>query len=148
MKTWNKGFTLIELVVVLTVISILLSLGLTSYASFNKQARDARRSADLEQVRGALELYRSNIGAYPTPAGSFGMDFGSGALSDGTNTYMSLIPQDPKSPQSYYYSVSGDEYTIAALKEGESTCGVASIDCSTTAGTQACNYCLGPYGDK
>lgn len=144
----KHGFTLIEMLIVITIIGVLVSLGVISYSSFNKQARDGRRKADIEQIRGALELYRSNVSAYPTPVGTYGLPFGTGALTDGTNTYLSKIPNDPKSPQTYYYTVASGEYTIGALIEGASTCAVASLDCDTTAGTQACNYCAGPYGQK
>jgi len=142
----EKGFTLIEILVVTTIISLLAGTGLVSYSSFTKNSRDARRKADLEQIRAALEMYRSNMATYPIPAGGYGLPFGTGALTDGTNTYLQKIPQDPKSPQTYYYG-STDGYTLGAKLEGSSTstsCG----DCETTAGSQPCNYCLGPYGQR
>jgi prepilin-type N-terminal cleavage/methylation domain-containing protein len=64
----NKGFTLIELLVVIAIIVILATLAMTSYRTANVRARDARRAADMEQVRSALELYRSDTslnGDYP-----------------------------------------------------------------------------------
>jgi len=145
----RSGFTLIEVLIVATIISLLASVGITSYSSFNQSSRDARRKADLEQVRGALELYRSNNSAYPTPGGTYGLPFGTAGLSDATNTYMSKIPQDPKSSYSYFYTVDSGDYTIGSLLEGTSTCLASSgTDCQTTAGEQACNYCQGPYGPK
>lgn len=140
---------MIEILVVVTIIVLLATIGIVSYTSFNKQARDSRRKGDLEQIRGALELYRSNNSAYPTPGGSYGLSFGSGAITDASNnTYMSKIPQDPQSPKTYYYTVASGDYTLGAMIEGSSTCGVAGTDCETTVGTQACNYCLGPFGEQ
>lgn len=148
----SSGFSLIEILVVIVIISMLVTIGSVSYQSINKDGRDARRKADLEQIRGALELYRSNNGVYPTsdPSHSFGMAFGTGGIVDATNTYMSKIPQDPRSSQSYYYGVSSGDYVIFAKLEGSSSCSdsVITDDCEQTTGIQACNYCLGPYGQK
>lgn len=142
----NNGFTLIEVLVVSTIIALLATIGITSYTSFNHQARDARRKADIEQIRGALELYRSNNGAYPTPAGSYGLGFGSGALTDSSNTYLSKLPADPQTAKTYYYTLSSGDYTLGAMLEGSSSCSASGTDCETTSGSQACNYCMGPYG--
>lgn len=67
MKTRQKhaGFTMIELLVVATIIILLSAIGLVSFSQANKRARDGKRKADLEQARSALELYRSDNGFYP-----------------------------------------------------------------------------------
>lgn len=67
LKKSATGFTLIEILVVCTIISLLVAGGVASYAQFGKQSRDARRKADIEQIRAALELYRSNsaTSSYP-----------------------------------------------------------------------------------
>ena len=150
MKQTKIGFTLLEMLIVITIISILASIGLVSYTSFNKNSRDARRKADIEQIRAALELYRSNNGTYPLPAGTFGLAFGSGSLADTNNTYLSKIPSDPKLNLSYYYTSDASDYTLGALLEGISAVPAA---CSGTKCDQndlnvTCNYCLGPYGEK
>ena len=59
------GFTMIELLVAATILSILAAIGLVSFNSANVRARDGKRKADLEQARSALELYRSDVGYYP-----------------------------------------------------------------------------------
>ena len=61
----QKGFTLIELLVAMTVAAVLMGLALVSYQSARKSARDAKRKSDLEQIRSALEMYRSDNGKYP-----------------------------------------------------------------------------------
>ncbi|NCS87105.1 MAG: prepilin-type N-terminal cleavage/methylation domain-containing protein, partial [Candidatus Pacebacteria bacterium] len=65
-KNKKKGFTLIELLVVATIITILSAIGLVSFVNAGKGARDAKRKADLETVRQALVLRRSDLGNYPS----------------------------------------------------------------------------------
>lgn len=52
-----KGFTLIEMLVVISLIGILASLALVSFTSVQKQTRDATRKSDLKQYQSALEMY-------------------------------------------------------------------------------------------
>jgi len=62
----NKtGFTLLELLIVISIVGILL---LTLYPTFQKsqvRARDARRIQDLNSIKQALELYKQDNGKYP-----------------------------------------------------------------------------------
>lgn len=97
-----------------TIVAILAAIGVVSYASANRNSRDARRLADVEQIRAALEMYRADQGSYPSTI-SFG-----GSLSLGGNVYMDPIPQDPKYPSysySYTYFGSDDSYTLSIFSE-------------------------------
>jgi len=134
----DKGFTLIEILVVATIIAVLSVIGVTSYISINKRSRDAKRKSDLEQMRSALELYRSDKGFYPGSSTGFialiALDSGDGS-GPLISTYLPSMPMDPKSttqtPITYYYSPLGTvapfySYCICANLESEaggSTCG-------------------------
>lgn len=59
-----KGFTFIELMVVISIMAILVGAGIVTYTGTNKRSRDARRKTDIEQIRSALEMYRSDNGSY------------------------------------------------------------------------------------
>jgi len=61
----KKGFTIIELLVVLAVIALLSGLSLTFFGSSSIKARDARRESDIKEIQKALGLYVTNIGTYP-----------------------------------------------------------------------------------
>lgn len=65
MKKHSVGFTLIEILVVLTVISILSSVVYMKFNSSSAQARDAERQADLRNLQNAIELYKEKYGRYP-----------------------------------------------------------------------------------
>lgn len=60
------GFSMVELLVAATIIGVIAAAGLVSYTSANRSARNAKRQSDLEQVRAALELYRSENPTYPS----------------------------------------------------------------------------------
>lgn len=54
----KKGFTVIELLIVIVVIGILAAIGLVSYSGFQNRAQDASVQSDLETIAGELEAYR------------------------------------------------------------------------------------------
>jgi general secretion pathway protein G len=143
-RSASKGFTLIEILVVTTIIVLLTATALITYSTFLKQSRDAKRKADLEQVRAALEMYRSNNDTYPVGS----------VWATTLNVlktpviYIQSLPSDPKSSvYSYYYSGTASDYTIASQLENTSSC--TSAPGGNSCGTgYPCNYCLGPYGQK
>lgn len=66
-----RAFTLIEILVVATIIGVLVTVTAVSFANAQKRSRDARRKTDLETVRQALVLYRQDNGSYGNVSGGF-----------------------------------------------------------------------------
>jgi prepilin-type N-terminal cleavage/methylation domain-containing protein len=66
----RKGFTLVELLVVVGIIGLLSSVTLVGLGSFRARGRDARRIADLREVQNALELFYTANQQYPATSGS------------------------------------------------------------------------------
>lgn len=60
-----KGFTLVELLVSISIISILSSIGLVTYQKAQIYARNQRRKEDLQSIKAALLFYHSEQGFYP-----------------------------------------------------------------------------------
>lgn len=62
----SRGFTLVELLVVIAIIGILASLGFFGFQTAQKKARDAQRKNDLKEVKQALEAYAgAHNGLFP-----------------------------------------------------------------------------------
>ncbi|MBU2051904.1 prepilin-type N-terminal cleavage/methylation domain-containing protein [Patescibacteria group bacterium] len=112
----SRGFTLVELLVVITIIGILASIGLGTFTSSQMKSRDARRKTQLKQMADAYEAYYNDKGQYPADdsGGNFlacgdgaveACVWGSSAMSNTTTgtVYMVKLPQDPTLGLSYYY---------------------------------------------
>ena len=61
-----KGFTLIELMVVISIIALLSAIGFSVYGSVREAGRDAKRKGDIHAIQQALEQYYSNSKEYGT----------------------------------------------------------------------------------
>lgn len=116
----SSGFTLMELMVVMAIMGILITVGLSSYKSVQMKSRDARRKNDLRSIAGALDLYYNDKGRYPGDDGAGNiMGCGTGdsqmctwgaAMRDSKNTlYMVTLPSDPASGRRYYYDSQGSQ---------------------------------------
>lgn len=105
-----SAFTLVELLVVISIISVLASIVVVSFRSSQTKGRDAERKNDLKQINNALELYYSDYGKYPDSLGGqivgcngSSCSWGSGSFTDGKTVYMKVLPKDPISGSNYYY---------------------------------------------
>lgn len=91
----KNGFTLIELMIAITIIAVLATVGLVMYTSVQKNARVAKRLRDLDAMKVALESYKTATGFYP-PAGTAGTFVcTAGALGMLVPNYMPSMPADP-----------------------------------------------------
>ncbi|MBP7767357.1 prepilin-type N-terminal cleavage/methylation domain-containing protein [Candidatus Saccharibacteria bacterium] len=67
-KLNKKGFTIVELLIVIVVIGILAALVITTFTGIQQRARNTERETDIKAVHGLLEAYYAQKGAYPTLA--------------------------------------------------------------------------------
>lgn len=64
----QKGFTIVELLIVIVIIGILAGLVVTQFIGANQSARDSERKTDINSVASQLEVYFAKSGGYPTLA--------------------------------------------------------------------------------
>ena len=90
--TRNSGFTLVELLIVISLISILAAMGLVQYKNSVVSSKEAVLRTDLFRMRDAIDQYYADKGKYPSALDSL--------VSDG---YMRKVPEDPitKSPDTW-----------------------------------------------
>lgn len=117
-KGWSvgkRGFTFVELLVVITIIAVLSGVAAVSFTNTNRRSRDTRRRLDVENIRSALELCRTESGSYPLSVYN--------SISCDGETYLVSTPKDPKSGAEYSYGfVSSTSYTITCVLESEESC--------------------------
>ncbi len=119
--TNKKGFTLVELLTVISIISILTALLTVSFVSVSQRGRDAQRKSNIRQIQAALELYRADNDAYP-PAVSNSIG-SSTTVSVACNqpfvvggiTYMQKMPCDPEGTNVKYFYSSTSPYSTYGL---------------------------------
>lgn len=61
----ERGFTIIELLVVIVVIAILAAISIVSYSGIQQRARDSQRLSDMNTISTALKLYAAEKGSFP-----------------------------------------------------------------------------------
>lgn len=137
---YRRGFTLVELLVAISIIGVILSISFFGIQNARKSSRDAKRKSDLESVRSALEMYKADTGKYPSTSG--GMNLSSSLPFP---NYISSIPSDPLgSSRNYTYScksvVSGNCVSYVLCTSLESASGSVS-GCGYSCGSGvSCNY--------
>jgi prepilin-type N-terminal cleavage/methylation domain-containing protein len=128
-----KGFTLIELMVVITIIAILSTVGLVLYSNAQKAVRFSKRMQDVQAIKTALEIYKNVTGTYPNPGwawrsncsgwGGYNADQIIPGLVPG---YMPSFPEDPQFNRAansgcYIYLSNGTDYKFTMLGIAEIT---------------------------
>lgn len=127
-----KGFTLLELVVVIGIIALLISIATVSYSAAQKRTRDTRRKADLNAMKDALEQYYSATSfVYPT--------------GDCTLAKTYLKSGWPVDPGTYTYTGTSDcvaaSYCICAQLETAGGGNASAANCTSWANNGA-YYCV------
>lgn len=139
----GSGFTLMELMLVMAIIAIVLILALIGIRIQITRGFDAKRKADLADIRRAFEEYYNDKGCYP-PAAILN-NCGSGDL----RPYMNLVPCDPVTKRPYVYvPLAGNEcggYVACASLGDLQDRDIEQIGCGPITGCgwgSGYNYCL------
>lgn len=99
-RSESKGFTLVELLVVITILAILSTLAMIIYSSVQGRGRDTVRRAEIDNIANAIESKRNNNGTYTFTTTDLQAEF-----QNGSNAYLGKDP-------------SGIDYVIAVNTGG------------------------------
>lgn len=148
----QKGFTIVELLIVIVVIAILATISIVAYNGVQQRARDSQRKSDLAAIAKALELYRVDNGHYP-PAASGGWCTQLSHpsiphLRTALSLYMGQLPKDPLYADTYrdyfYRNNAGNSYGLYAEMESSGNGSYSTGSCTTISSTaHSYNYAHG-----
>lgn len=127
----KKGFTLVELLIVIFIMVLLAALVLAATQGARQRSRDGRRKADVDQIKKAMELYRSdnggNVPDASCTAASPCLSSTAGSWIAGlAPTYIPAVLKDPSNNGSYVYrfgnnrAAGGTDFEIDAAFEDAS----------------------------
>ena len=99
----QKGFTLVELMVVIAILGILAAIAIPKFSDSTSAANTAKIAADLRTIDSALVMYQANGGVVAT-----------GTTVAALKT-AGLLVDEPKTPAGLYY-LNGTKQTTALTK--------------------------------
>jgi len=130
-KSNELGFTLVELIVVITILAILWTIAFISLQWYSAQARDSKRLSDISNIKKSLELFSLNTWKYPLPDNKITISYSWEPVryqwyiweqvSTNLSRNLNEKPIDPLTEWEYIYSTtySQTEYEVLGLYESD-----------------------------
>jgi type II secretion system protein G len=95
----RRGFTIVELLIVIVVIGILAAITIVAYNGIQQRARDSNRQSAIGSIRQALEMYKLDQGRYPSATSTQSVYGGWEMSTDDPGTFMEyLAPYISRTP--------------------------------------------------
>jgi len=122
----KKGFTLVELLIVMAVIAILIGIAVPSFRGMQMEANRTASQGNLQAIKLAFEAYYKNNGCYPTYTSPTGTEWQT-EITGSNPPLLEVVPTDPVNGQSYQLmkSPNGMYYIVYSTGEDQThSCGV------------------------
>jgi type II secretion system protein G len=128
MNSRQKGFTIVELLIVIVIIAILAAIVIVAYGSVQARASFSKEQQDLKSITKALGLYYVDHDSYPNTIGQSGCTYnwcgwdqvtGDAFITGLSPQYIARIPQMPAANaanDSYLYRSDGVDYQLLRYK--------------------------------
>lgn len=147
----QKGFTIVELLIVIVIIGILATLVIVTFSGIQQRARDTQRQTDINAIQSQVEAYNAQTGNYPTlqmlndddwrneNMKGFPRDalFAPGQKTEGAEAEANKPGSDASTTAKYQY-LAWTESVVPATDDGGTACTtVGDVETTTTSNCQS-----------